>query len=330
MKASHGHLVLSLDFELFWGIFDARSLDSYKENLDNVKTVIPRLLDLCDKYNAKLSFATVGMLFASSKEELLQASPELKPTYSNSDFNPYNYLSSLGSNESDDPYHFANSLIKRIIDNGNHEIGSHTYSHFYCNESGQTKAQFEQDLKANIKIANQNKVQIESFVFPRNQINHDYLEVCQQQGIRCYRGIEQHWIYNTHDTKTLESPICKLMRLLDSYINITGNHSYDIYDINTNKDIINIPSSKFLRPYFPTLRFLENIKIKRIKNSMTSAAKENKVYHLWWHPHNFGNHIEENFNGLERILKHYKKLNTSNGFKSITMQNLASEVRENS
>jgi peptidoglycan/xylan/chitin deacetylase (PgdA/CDA1 family) len=330
MKAINGHLILSLDFELFWGVFDARSLDSYKENLHNVKTVIPRLLELCDTYDAKLSFATVGMLFAKSKEELLSASPALKPTYNNSNFNVYQYISSLGSITPEDPYHYANSLLELIRENGNHEIGSHTYSHYYCNEAGQDKFQFEDDLKANIAIAKKNNIALKSFVFPRNQINKDYLTICKNHGIICYRGIEKHWIYNTHDTKTLESPICKIIRLLDSYVNITGNHTYDVSAINTDNSIINLPASKFLRPYSSILRVLEGLKLKRIKNAMTSAAKENKVYHLWWHPHNFGSHIDKNFEGLEQILKQYSALNKSHGFKSVTMQTLASEIMVNS
>ncbi len=328
MHTSHGHLVLSLDFELFWGVFDARSLESYKENLENVKQVIPRLLKLCDTYNAKLSFATVGMLFAQSKEELLEASPELKPTYTNNAFNPYNYISNLDNLAKDDPYHYAHSLLQLISENSNHEIGSHTYSHFYCNEKGQDSSQFEEDLKANINIAKRNNVAIKSFVFPRNQINEDYLEICKAHGIICYRGIENHWIYNTHDTITLESPRCRIIRLMDSYFNVTGHHTYDVLEINKGRNMIKIPSSKFLRPYSKPLRFLEKLKLRRIKNSMSSAAKERKVYHLWWHPHNFGKNIEENFKGLEEILKHYQSLNTKFNYKSVTMKSLAEDVQK--
>ena len=42
---------------------------------------------------------------------------------------------------------------------------------------------------------------------------------------------------------------------------------------------------------------------------MTYAARNNLTYHLWWHPHNFGVHQNENFSFLEEILSHYDKLN---------------------
>lgn len=329
MKSNNGHLVLSLDFELFWGIFDVRSLDSYKQNLENVKIVIPRLLELCDAYNAKLSFATVGLLFAKTKDDILNSAPNLKPTYTNPNFSPYRYIDTIGEIEEEDPYHYANSLIKIISKNGNHEIASHSFSHYFTNEEGQNKEQFEEDLKANIKIAKQNEIQIKSFVFPRNQINNDYLPICTKLGMLSYRGTEKHWIYDTKNTRKLGSPLCRIMRLLDSYINITGHNTYCINTINKNKSIINIPSSKFLRPFNKKLSFLETTKVTRINKSMSYAAKHNEVFHLWWHPHNFGNNIDDNFKVLECILKHYQKLNKEHSFKSITMKALASQVNPN-
>ncbi len=56
------------------------------------------------------------------------------------------------------------------------------------------------------------------------------------------------------------------------------------------------------------------------------AAKNNLVYHLWWHPHNFGVNQAENFNFLEKILEHYLYLNKYYNFKSYTMSQLANAL----
>lgn len=64
----------------------------------------------------------------------------------------------------------------------------------------------------------------------------------------------------------------------------------------------------------------------RIKSGMTYAAKNNKLYHLWWHPHNFGCNQKENFQFLEEILLHYNKLNKRYGFCSITMSEYAQKL----
>ena len=50
------------------------------------------------------------------------------------------------------------------------------------------------------------------------------------------------------------------------------------------------------------------------------------MYHLWWHPHNFGINQLENFAFLEEILVHYRYLNEKYGFTSCTMSELAHEL----
>jgi hypothetical protein len=326
MKISHGHLVISLDFELFWGVFDVRTLESYKANLLLVRTIIPKLLTLCDAYNIKLSFATVGFLFAKDKEELLEYSPQLKPTYANSNFSPYSLFENIGNTETEDPFHYAQSLIKMIQNNGNHEIGSHTFCHYYCNEIGQNSSQFEADLKATMTAAKRLEIDITSIVFPRNQINPKYLEICAKHGIMSYRGIERHWMYNTNNTKQLENPFYRGFRLLDNYINLSGFNTNSINALKKEAPLVNIPSSRFLRPFNKTLRLLEPLKMARIKNGMTHAAKNNEVYHLWWHPHNFGNNMDDNFIALEQLFKHYQILNNNLNFKSETMTGLSKIV----
>ncbi|MDB9961284.1 polysaccharide deacetylase family protein [Oceanihabitans sp.] len=319
MTAKNGNLIISLDFELFWGVFDVRSLESYKQELEKVHAIVPRLIELSDKYDIKLTFATVGFLFAKNKSELIEFSPKLKPTYKNLNFSPYRLIDNIGIDESEDPYHYATSLINTIKQNNNHEIGSHTFCHYYSNELGQTKEQFEDDLLSTLKISKQSDISIKSFVFPRNQINDTYLSICSKHGITSFRGIEKHWMYNTKDTKQLENTKHRIYRLLDAYVNISGHNTHDL---EIRNGLVNIPSSRFLRPYDNRLNFLEQMKISRIKKGMTHAAKNNQVYHLWWHPHNFGKNTQQNFKALEDLFKHYQILNDTYNFKSETMTNL--------
>jgi hypothetical protein len=84
-------------------------------------------------------------------------------------------------------------------------------------------------------------------------------------------------------------------------------------------ELMNIPASRFLRPYSRRLVFLEGLRFRRIKKEMEYAARHDEVYHLWWHPHNFGANINENFAFLERILKTYQELHERFGMRSMTM-----------
>jgi hypothetical protein len=52
---------------------------------------------------------------------------------------------------------------------------------------------------------------------------------------------------------------------------------------------------------------------------MERAAKQNEVYHLWWHPHNFGYYPSQSLRGLEKIMRHYSFCRDRYGMKSLNM-----------
>jgi peptidoglycan/xylan/chitin deacetylase (PgdA/CDA1 family) len=322
----NGKLVISLDFEIYWGIRDAVELKDYKEHLLGVHTVIPRLLQIFNQYQINATFATVGFLFFSNKQELLHNLPKRKPLYSGSDLSPYNgHFDKVGEDEVNDPFHFGTNLIQQILDAGQ-EIGSHTFSHYYCLEKGQTKEDFKEDLFAAKKIANERGVELKSFVFPRNQYNKDYLEICKEMGFTSFRGNERSWLFSSK-TQGPGTTLRRPFRLADAYINLSGYNCYSKKEMKKTT-LVNIPASRFLRPYTKKLRALETLRFKRIRNSMTYAAKNGLTYHIWWHPHNFGINIAENFLFLEQILIHYQKLNNEYKFESVNMQQLAKELNE--
>jgi hypothetical protein len=68
--------------------------------------------------------------------------------------------------------------------------------------------------------------------------------------------------------------------------------------------------------------------LRRIKKAMTHAAKNKLMFHLWWHPHNFGINQDENFAFLQKILEHYKVLNLKYQFHSLNMIELADLLRQ--
>jgi peptidoglycan/xylan/chitin deacetylase (PgdA/CDA1 family) len=323
---NHGVFLISLDFELFWGVRDCYSLEQYDTRVEAVHQIIPRLVAMFDANQIQATFASVGMLMANDKTELELFAPHRKPAYSNKHLSPYNgYLSSL--NESKNPIHFAPNLIDCIIQSGKQELGTHTFSHYYCLEDGQSAEDFEEDLKAAIKIATSRGIALKTLVFPRNQYNKQYLEICKKHGIIAYRGNEQSWIYSARNDAG-ETSLRRAFRLLDSYVNLSGNHTYSLESVKSNTPY-DLRSSRFLRPVNASLNWLEPLRLKRIKNAMTGAAKSGEVFHLWWHPHNFGHHTEANFAFLEKILKHYLYLNQLYGFKSLSMAQVAESLSVN-
>ncbi|RBW68012.1 hypothetical protein [Bacillus taeanensis] len=108
-----GALVISLDFELHWGLRDLyRADDPYIKRILHAREVIPKLLDLFEKHEIAATWAVVGFLFAKSRAELAMYSPKERPNYIHSHLNPYREI--VGDTECEDPLNFASSLIKQI------------------------------------------------------------------------------------------------------------------------------------------------------------------------------------------------------------------------
>jgi hypothetical protein len=326
-KPSNGHFVITLDFELYWGVRDSRSFESYKNNILGVRQAMPAMLESFARHNVKVTFATVGFLFCRNKQELKDHSPTVLPDYPDKKFSPFEngYLDSIGDSEQDDPYHYGASMIREIMARPEHEIGTHTFSHYYCLE-GSSLAAFKADLEAAKSIASTYGVGLESIVFPRNQYNGDILKACLQAGITSYRGNEEAAIYQPRSSGEQSAKI-RVTRLLDSYVNLTGHHCFELRKPEEGRPL-NIPASRFLRPYMAKLKFLEGLKVKRIRESMTHAAKNNLVFHLWWHPHNFGANLKENIKNLDAVLEHYAHLRGKYGFDSITMKQLTTKFNQ--
>ncbi len=320
-----GSFVISLDFELHWGIFDVKSVDQYQNNLDGTRNAIDAILDLSQEFDIRLTFATVGFLFARSKTELAGSLPGHLPSYADENLSPYRLLEAIGENEEEDPYHFSLSMIKKIANDKIHEIGTHTFCHYYCQAEGQTLGEFEADIIAAKELAAKRGIEIKSIVFPRNQVIPEYVEVCANHGISSYRGTEKTFVYSP--TTNVPNVINKGLRLLDSYIDVFGPHTFSYNElVSESKNCVNIPSSRFLRPYNSKLSFIEPFKISRITKAMTTAAKHNQLYHLWWHPHNFGSQLDQNLSNLRNIFEHFQKLNYQFGFQSETMTSLQEKL----
>jgi hypothetical protein len=206
-------------------------------------------------------------------------------------------------------------LIRQIAATPGQEVATHTFSHYYCLEPGQTAAEFAADLDAAVRVANQAGVALHSIVFPRNQWNPAYLPICRARGILAYRGNPRSWLYAATEGAG-ESRVRRALRLLDAYLPLSGHNACAPA---VGDGVVDVPASRFLRPFSPRLALVEPLRAQRIRAGMTHAARHGLGYHLWWHPHNFGAHTENNLAFLRGILEHYALLRGQHGMESLTM-----------
>jgi hypothetical protein len=243
--------------------------------------------------------------------------------YANRSLSTYEDIKDIGNDEQEDPLHFAASLIRLIAATPHQEIGTHTFSHFYCLEEGQDSEMFRADLKAAAAIADKYKLSLESLVFPRNQCNAAYLPICPEIGIKAYRGNEFSWVYRAKKRGD-ETLLRRGIRLLDAYIPISGHNCYSPEVLGGDLPL-NIPSSRFLRPFSRKLKIFEPLRTRRIRSDLQYAAKNRLIYHLWWHPHNFGENPTENLMMLRTLLEYFARLRDEYGMESLNMRELSQQ-----
>ena len=218
--------MISLDFELYWGVRHQPSVRRYLPNLVGARTVIPVLLDLFSEYGIHATWATVGFLFCDQTSTLLKFAPSHhRPEYVNRILSPYYDLPPEGAAETSDSVFFAPSLIRLIANTAHQEVATHSFSHYYCLEKGQDIEAFRQDLLAARAAAYALGVELRSMVFPKNQCRDEFLRICTEAGILAYRGNPPSWLYRAAADDE-QGYVKRLGRLLDTYLPLGSRNCY--------------------------------------------------------------------------------------------------------
>ena len=157
--------------------------------------------------------------------------------------------------------------------------------------------------------------------YPTSRLGKDdHLAVCHDLGLTHFRGSEPAWFMSPIPYGQ-ETKARRALRLLDSYLNIGGQHVPPAQ--RHPSGLSNVASSRFLRPYHPRLAALDGLRLRRVTQGMRNAAQTDGTFHLWWHPHNFGTNVEANIAFLTTVLACYERLAGEFGMNSKTMSGLS-------
>jgi peptidoglycan/xylan/chitin deacetylase (PgdA/CDA1 family) len=320
-----GALIISLDFELHWGVRDHRPLDApERRRLLAARAVVPEILNAFREHKVRATWATVGLLFARSREEAEACRPQSLPKYERRELNPY--CESLGRDEEDDPFHFAPSLVRTIAQQPGQEVGSHSYSHYHSLEAGQGEHEFSADVASAKRIAENSGCRLRSYVFPRNQVRAGYLPALAAAGFCTYRGTEQAASKASVPFSEQRRPWSRALRLADAYWDVNGPQTWEWPRGGdpVAPAPIAVAASRYLRPFTPALRALEGVRLERIAQAMKQAAGEKRIFHLWWHPEDFAPHPERNLDFLHRVLHTFEECRREWGMVSLSMDDVTS------
>jgi hypothetical protein len=112
MGLDRGIFTVPLDFELYWGVRDKRTIEGYGENLRGVQRAIPEILRVFRGSDIHATWATVGFLFFEDCADLKRNLPQMRPAYRRPGLSPYTYIDK--SSELEAVYHLAPELIRQI------------------------------------------------------------------------------------------------------------------------------------------------------------------------------------------------------------------------
>lgn len=176
-------VTITADFELAWAWRYSKenknTLDSAVLYAKKERENVPAILDLCDRYNIPITWATVGHLFLKDCKRINGiAHPEI-PKVNNYD-SPYWDFKSKDwfeydpcTNFRDSPEWYAPDLIEMILKSKvKHEIGCHTFSHIDCRDEVCPPELFEAELNECKKEAARLGLELKSFVHPGHTIGN--------------------------------------------------------------------------------------------------------------------------------------------------------------
>lgn len=269
-----GIFCISIDTELLWGRKDL-DYSGFIEKTKKEREIIIKILLLFDKYKIPATWAIVGKLF-----------------------------------EQGDPLWYGRDIINTIKKYENQEIGCHSYSHPEFSKI--TKLEAEEEINKSIKNAKELGIKLNSFVFPRNKVNH--LDLLHKYGFTSYRGTEPN-VYS-------EVPVVYFLRQVYSLL---GPSTPPINKPRKEKQVLNIPGSMYfvsargIRKYIP-----KGLRFYKARAGIDNAIKEGKVFHLWFHPVDFADETTQMFTELESVLKYAQSKAKDNKLNILTMGAIAS------
>jgi hypothetical protein len=200
------------------------------------------------------------------------------------------------------------------------ELGTHTFSHRCALEPGETLAGFSADVLTALVQLQDWGIRCRSIVFPRNQYGAEELKACRSLGLSHFRGNEAGWFYAPAPDRG-QTKARRLCRLVDSYMDLSGPNVSQP-DGCEGEPLVNVPSSRFLRPFSRWLWPLDDFRLRRIEKAMENAATTGGTFHLWWHPENFGKNIPENMAVLTKVLDCFEALRHKHGMRSSAMRDV--------
>lgn len=176
---------ISIDTELLWGRKDL-NYSSFIPKVRQERIIIKKLLSIFKKYEIHATWAIVGKLFTTSK-----------------------------NNKPNKNLWYAPDVVEMVSNTKNQEIACHSFTHPEFTKISRNDA--IKEIEKCIQEAKKINIDIKSFIFPRNKIKH--LDVLKRYNFLSFRGKDS----NSKELLMLRLPPVYSPSLSNGLTNIRGS-----------------------------------------------------------------------------------------------------------
>ncbi|EGF25108.1 polysaccharide deacetylase [Rhodopirellula baltica WH47] len=301
-----GTFVFSLDFELAWGTRGRPSAIAVQPDLDGTRVAIDGLLQLLAKYEISATWASVGGMFLGGETRHRWIATEEFKDIPEGDFKSQ-------------PRWYAEDILEQIVrTTPAQEIGLHTLTHMFVQDTMASRDQFDWELSCQIEqLAEMGLPVPRSFIFPKHYMAH--FDLLAKHGIACFRGPENGWF--EHLPGTVAPAIGRLF-----WGKLRGCPVVRSPQL-THTGLWMIPSSQYYPPFRSVGKYLSVAdRVAKAKKGLRLASKNKGVFHLWTHPFNLGSRTDELLSGLDSIFEYAAGLRDHGHLDNRTMGQLAEDL----
>ena len=306
-------VVISLDLELSWGLFDL----AFDENLKKMARWthdigVPNLLQLLTRNGLSATWAVVGAMMRPSLPDV-SGIPEVSyPHFPK----PWFSCVPREGKESTHPEWFGANLVEMIRNaTPKQEIGFHSFSHAPFG-SGMTRERAVAEFRYCAQAAKDLGFATTSFVFPRNVVA--YLLELRDAGFICFRDV---------DELALGSPHSKLGSLYMACADFLGL-APQMVEPALREGLVSIPGSLLIRYAAGWRKYIPDAsRLRRLRKGLERVRRNGGVFHVWFHPENLYAEWPRLENVVACFLQELGALVRNGDLRCLTMDQLATEFR---
>ncbi|MHC3439901.1 polysaccharide deacetylase family protein [Natrialbaceae archaeon A-gly3] len=297
-----GSVVISVDAELGWGFHDLESPPETR--LESGRRGWRTLLEGFEEFDVPATWAVVGHLMLSSCDGEHADHPA-----------PEGWFERERTDWSDrEDLRFCPDLVRATLKSPvGHELAGHSFSHVLFGDPDTTRELARAELERSLEIADDWGVCFESFVYPRNDVDHR--DVLAETGFSAYRGRSPT---ASGVREVFETTVSGESRLVEPTVDEYG--------------LVNVPASTFLFGFEGPARTAvetvwEDPMVAVTRRGIDEAATHDGIFHLWVHPNNFV--TERDDKRLRAVLAHIDRRREETDLRVETMGEVARRLRSN-